>query len=607
MTQRFPNPFAIDTPTGAEGWQEMYPRAWLFSEEMRSYEENKFWFYSGMHYPEPLPPLDLLVPEAGDIALGASNSRVFQTPAALGIDHRILNGYVYISGNAVLDPRQIEQRAHEFARRAGHYYSNWRELDHAWVEKIRATIADTQAIVVPRLPEVEPDAMVFEGAPGTSLRLVEAWHRTVESMHRGWQLHFEMMLLGYGAYMSFQQFCRGAFPEIEDQTVARMVAGLDSIIFRPDDELKRLAARAVELGLAELFTVPRQTSDLLDALNGTEAGQEWLADLEDAKDPWFNFSTGDGFYHSHASWIEDLSLPVAALRGYVERLTRGEDLSRPTASLRQERDRLTSEYRSLLSAEADQATYDSLLDLVRTVFPHVEEHKFYVEHWFNTVFRQKVREFGDLFVEHGFLRDRDDIFVLRNTEIADALVELISAWAAGGPTRGTVYWPAQTARRREILRVLRDWSPPPALGPLPDDIADPVLMMLWGITPERLREWTAPSDGHELRGFAASPGVVEGVARVVRSVDAIDSIEPGEILVCQITAPSWAPIFPKISAAVSDIGGIMSHAAIVSREYGLPAVVGTGLGTRTIKTGQRIRVDGDRGLVVILDTAPAQS
>jgi pyruvate, water dikinase len=600
MTRAFPNPFDIETPPGCAGWQEMYPRAWLFGEELRDYEENKFWFYSGMHYPEPLPPLDLLVPEAGDIAMGASNSRVFLTPGALGIDHRILNGYVYISGNTVTDSNTLAERASEFARRAGFYYQNWRDLEARWTEKIKTTIAQTAAIRVPPLPHVEPDAMVFEGTSGTSYELIVAWNRTIESIHRAWQLHFEMMLLGYGAYMSFQQFCKTAFPEIEDQSVARMMAGINPIIFRPDDELKRLARRALELGLADLFRIPRQANDLLDALSGTDAGRRWLADLEHSKQPWFNFSTGDGFYHSHPSWIEDLSLPLTAICGYVERLARGEDVERPTGALHAERNQLTAGYRALLATEADRWAFDGLLELVRTVFPHVEEHKFYVEHWFNTVFRNKVREFGDLFVAHGFLADREDIFVMRAPEISDALVELVSAWASGGPTSGTSYWPAIAARRKEILARLREWTPPPALGPMPDDIADPVLMMLWGITPERLAEWMAPGSANELRGFAASPGVAEGIARVIRSIDQIDSVHTGEILVCPITAPSWAPIFPKIRAAVSDIGGIMSHAAIVSREYGLPAVVGTGLGTKTIKTGQRIRVDGDRGVVEIL-------
>jgi pyruvate,water dikinase len=77
-------------------------------------------------------------------------------------------------------------------------------------------------------------------------------------------------------------------------------------------------------------------------------------------------------------------------------------------------------------------------------------------------------------------------------------------------------------------------------------------------------------------------------------------VQQDEVLVCSVTAPSWGPVFPKIAAAVSDIGGMMSHAAIVAREYGLPAVVGTGHATKLIKTGDRVRVDGDNGTVTIL-------
>ena len=91
------------------------------------------------------------------------------------------------------------------------------------------------------------------------------------------------------------------------------------------------------------------------------------------------------------------------------------------------------------------------------------------------------------------------------------------------------------------------------------------------------------------------------MARVVMSPSELDDLEEGEILVAPITSPSWTPVFARIRGAVSDIGGIMCHAAIVSREYGLPAVVGTGTATAAIKTGQRIRVDGNVGVVTILD------
>ena len=169
-------------------------------------------------------------------------------------------------------------------------------------------------------------------------------------------------------------------------------------------------------------------------------------------------------------------------------------------------------------------------------------------------------------------------------------------------TRGAGHFGPIVAERKRMLAVLRDWTPPPALGPMPEALNDPAVQMLWGITSERLEAWLQDTgDEREIRGHAASPGVVEGIARVLRDVNEIGQIQDGEILVCPVTAPSWGPVFGKIRAAVSDIGGTMSHAAIVAREYRMPAVVGTGKATQRIKTGQLLRVDGDRGIVRILE------
>jgi pyruvate,water dikinase len=152
------------------------------------------------------------------------------------------------------------------------------------------------------------------------------------------------------------------------------------------------------------------------------------------------------------------------------------------------------------------------------------------------------------------------------------------------------------------MNALRNWSAPPALGTPPEVITEPFTVMLWGVTSDSVKQWLggAQDDGG-LTGFAASPGVAEGPARVILSADGIADLEEGEILVAPLTAPSWAPVFGKIAATVTDVGGIMSHAAIVCREYGLPAVTGTAFGTKTIKTGQRLRVDGNAGTVTIID------
>jgi pyruvate,water dikinase len=416
--------------------------------------------------------------------------------------------------------------------------------------------------------------------------------------------HFEMLNLGYGAYLTFRDFCRQAFPGITDQTIARMVTGIDILLFRPDDEVRKLARRAVELGLDDVVLSSTDPDTVLAAMAGRDGGQEWLDQLENAKDPWFWYSTGAGYTHTDRAWIDDARLPFTAMRGYVEKIKAGENIDRPLEEIRAERTRITAEYRDLLPTSADQKTFDELVNLARCVYPYVENHNFYVEHWHHSLFWSKVRELGDLFVTGGFIADREDIFFLHRNEIYSALYDLIIGWATGTEARGVTYWPKEVERRRGIREQLSTWAPPPALGSPPEVVTEPLTVMLWGITQETVAEWLGggeDSDSKELRGVAASPGKVTGRARVITDPGQLHDIETDEILVCRVTAPSWAPVFSRIQAAVSDVGGIMAHTAIVSREYGLPAVVGTGFGTQLIKTGQLIEVDGDKGVVRILD------
>ncbi len=208
-----------------------------------------------------------------------------------------------------------------------------------------------------------------------------------------------------------------------------------------------------------------------------------------------------------------------------------------------------------------------------------------------------------LLAKNGFFPDTEDVFQLTHFEVEAAIVDLMTSWSNGSPPRGPSRWPALVAERKAAIAEWAKHNTAPALGPVPDVIDDPAIVMLWGITRESLDAWLRAGeqpDSNEIKGFAASSGVAEGIARVVKSVEEIGRLRQGDILVCQVTNPTWAPIFQKIAGAVSDIGGSMSHAAIVAREFGLPAVVGTGTATQKIKDGQRIRVDGGRGLVTIL-------
>ncbi len=593
----FPLPSQITDVPGAENWRSMYQYFTRFQPD----DDKRFWFYNSMHFPEPMPAFDTVTSEIPYQAIGANTARLFVFPTTLGIEHRIVNGRVYITANPVLDPAEIGRRAEAFGPRAGYYFENWDSLYEGWKERLRGLIAEIEAIEVPSLPEWEDDTVVFE-ARGIAQNhyLQDNFARCLALYSKAWHHHTEMLMLGYGAYVVFFQFCTQAFPEISDQTVARMVAGIDVIMYRPDDELRSLARLAVDLGVDDLFTEGCVPAEVLSALASRgPAGQQWLDAFAKARDPWFHVSTGDGFYHHHLSWNDDLTVPFTALPGYVGAVRDGAMRARPTAQLVEERERIANGYRDLLTTDDEKAAFDQMLGLCRLVFPFVEDHKFYCEHWFTTRFFQKIKAFGALLAREGVLGEADDVFHLHHGEVDQALADLSLAWAAGTPPIGGAHFPPIIAERKRMLKVLRDWSPPPALGPVPEALNDPAVRMLWGVTAERIESWLHP-DEEEMHGVAASAGVVEGVARVLHDVNEIGEIREGEILVCPVTAPSWAPVFGKIKAAVSDIGGAMSHAAIVAREYGMPAVVGTGDATKRIRTGDRIRVDGDRGTVRVL-------
>jgi pyruvate, water dikinase len=597
----FPLPSSLKVIPGTERAQAAYP----YYTQFCAADDERFWFYNSMHFPEPMSAFDMVTAAAAYCALGASTTRVHCIPTTLGIDHRIINGRVYIGGNAVTDRDEIARRTEEFRQRAFYYYENWETLYAQWRRKMLALISDARALPKPSLPPLEPLEHVHAGRGVASNHyLLETYQKSLEGYFRMWHHHFEFLLLGYGAYMTFFAFCKQAFPEISDQTVARMVAGMEAEIFRPDEELRRLARCAVQLGVDARFQEGLSADAIIRSLQDEgERGREWLGELERSREPWFNINVGDGFYHYHRSWNDDLSMPFSGLPGYIERIKAGESIERPYHKLQAERRELIANYRALLSSDEERAAYDQMISLAHRVFPYVEGHKFYCEHWYTNLFFNKVREFGALLAEHKFFAGAEDVFHLTHYELEVAIVDLMNAWSTGSAPRGPAHWPAIVAERRSALAAWARHDTPPALGPVPDVIDDPAIVMLWGITRESLDAWLnagADQAGNEIRGFAASSGVVEGPARIVKSVEEITRLQKGDILVCQVTNPTWAPVFQKISAAVSDMGGSMSHAAIVAREFGLPAVVGTGTATSRIKDGQRIRVDGGRGVVTIL-------
>jgi phosphohistidine swiveling domain-containing protein len=194
---------------------------------------------------------------------------------------------------------------------------------------------------------------------------------------------------------------------------------------------------------------------------------------------------------------------------------------------------------------------------------------------------------GRKLVEAGTLDDAEDVMYLRYNELRRLM--------AGSNSFDAKELVSDRRDAREDAYELRprDW-----VGTATEEALAFPYLSLWAF-PEKLTR-PAPSSAGEVPGLPASAGVVEGTARVVLSPEEFDLVERDEIVVCRMTSPAWVVLFTKISGLVTDAGGMASHPAVVSREFGIPAVVGTSDATRRITTGDRVRVNGSTGRVDIL-------
>ncbi len=611
---RFPDPHEFQVPPELEGWEEMYPSHYLFSKEREAWEKNQFWYQDKIHGPEPMPPLDLIFHEAWQIALSQYTTRVFCIPPAQGIAQRMVGCYFYIC--AVNPPPEavVGEKAQLFEKRVFYIFEHYNELWEKWLIKFKTLGEEMAAIQVPEeMPKFVPEEEVLPVPTGcyVSYHLLEAFDKIVGLMFKGWQYHFEYLNLSYLAYLMFADVSRKLFPGISESAIGKMVAGAYVSMFRPEEELCRLSRLAVSSrGVAEILKSDHSVEEKVAELRRIPDGRAWLEEYEKTQDPWFYVSCGSGWFHHEGSWITHPEIPYGYIKGYVERLEAGESIERSLDQIDKERDRVVQEYRSLIQSEEDRKAFDDAYRIIRTIYCYAEDHLFWVEHWLHTIWFGKVRQFGRLLVRSGMLEQADDIFMFSRYEIPEILTEVATAWALGVdvPVRGDFY-KAKAAKRRRILEAAGRWNPGPALGVPPEEVAEPFTVMLWGITTEKVKEWLkgveAPSGEEisEIKGFASSAGVAEGPARVLKRLKDIVDLQPGEVLVCPSTNPSWAPVFTKIKAAVTDIGGLTSHAAIVCREYGVPSVTGTGISTSLIQSGDILRVDGDTGVVTIVRRA----
>ena len=610
--KRFPFASEAKLPPGLEGWEEMYAPQRLFSKDREEWDNNHIWFADKIHAPEPLYPLDDIFQEAWQIALSQNNTRVFCIPPAQGIAQRILGCYMYITPVEPPSQATIGEKAALFGKRVPYVFQNYNMLWEKWLQKFQALGKEMESLeVVKELVKYVPDDEVIPVVKGytQSYDVLASFNILINMIFKSWQWHFEYLNLAYAAYLMFADAARKLFPGIKESTIGKMVAGADVAMFRPEEELCRLSRLALaERPVANILKKDMSAEKKIQELKSTEGGRKWLEELDRVKEPWFYVSCGSGWFHYEGSWVNKMDVPFTYMQSYVQRLEKGETIERSLTAISEERERIVDEYRKLIKSEDDRKSFNDAFGIVRTIYRYAEDHIFWVEHWLHTIWFKKVREFGKLLADNKILKKVDDIFLFNRFEVPMLLEDLVTTWALGeGVPSRSRFWMEKAEKRKKILDAAKKWMAPPALGIPPEEIVEPFTIMLWGVTSAQINEWMkgagAEKDVTEIKGFASSAGVAEGPARVLKLLEDIVTLKDGEIMVAPTTNPSWAPVFTKIKAAVTDIGGLTSHAAIVSREYGLPSVTGTGVATSVIKTGDIIKVDGTTGIVMIVKRA----
>jgi pyruvate,water dikinase len=216
--------------------------------------------------------------------------------------------------------------------------------------------------------------------------------------------------------------------------------------------------------------------------------------------------------------------------------------------------------------------------------------------------RYALLEIGTRLIKLGTLEQRSDIFFLELEEARASFQEGIDQRATVIRRKGEQAW-AKTHPGPSFYG--KTPPPPPSMEAFPPEVQHFMHVFSWMINSLGLAQpnpQTQMATAKTLKGLAASPGQYTGSVRIIMNETEFSKLKPGDVLVCPTTQPPWSVLFPIVGALVTDNGGILSHPAIIAREYGVPAVLATGNATSILHDDQVVTVDGDRGRIVITST-----
>jgi pyruvate,water dikinase len=548
-------------------------------------EKELFWIYDDLHIPNPVSPLFF---DIGGWWLTCDHMfRRFGTPFACDWVAKSVNGYVYTA--AVPARTGLHAEATEFENR----YVPRTPRDPAYAGEIGGYLGGVLPVYAANFmdwwknrlrPEIERNFAYLDGFDydGSSLLELAVLLEDAMDVHdRHWKIHW---MLNFAQFASTQNL-NGVIEEVGADT-ALMGRLQSSVEDRNWDAIEDLWRAKEEVKAdAELHAAfeGATAKEVVAALEGSERGRRFLAERVEYHQHTFGYKSMWSHELIYKLWAEDPAPIIEAIRGYV-----ATDYDYPS-NLESVREDLEGAKRDVLEGVDGEARekLEQALALSLNMNPLTPDHHFYVDQGTNARLRVAAIAIGRRLVEAGALEAAEDVVFLRYNEL-----RRLTADPAAFDAKELV------SDRRDDREDAFEKRPPSWLGTATQEALDFPYAGLWGF-PERFHAGE-PSTTGEIKGLAASPGVVEGPARFVSSLEEFDQVQEGEILVCRMTNPAWVVLFTKITGLVTEAGGTVSHPAVVAREFGIPAVVGTGNAGDRIKTGDRVRVNGATGVVEIL-------
>jgi phosphohistidine swiveling domain-containing protein len=529
-------------------------------------DEARFWF-KGFQWPRAYP-LNFVWLEDGFAWGTQAAAHNMPLPPSDGLAPRVAGIFVYGSDIAVT-PWIAGNRAERVGAVLPPFLQNFPAI---WDER--------RAEIVKSLRYLETYDLAGKSP-------VEIWQFMVDAraFHvRAWEIHFDLMYPLTANYLGFYGLCKELGIAAAD--IPKFLQGYETQPMKSDRLMWQLANNARGTAVHKLIA-DAGPPGAYQALTCAPAAAGWLKDF-DAFLQEYGWRSDSVVDVSSPAWVED---PNRCL-GIIKSLLQSNDPYGFENSLKSaiaEREGLIERSRAKMTTQERGAFDQALASCQHANFAWWnDDHNWYVDMRSTLPIRKAAQAIARA-VDFG---DPDDVNFLFYSEL--------SALANGKQTRKS-FEPLIAERKgyfNEWNARLEDM--PIVLGTPPETIADPVVIEIFGITNEFLeRMKTGAGNAHQLSGVPASSGVARGIARVLRSPDELHRLQQGDVLVCVGTTPTWTPAFTKIAACVCDGGGTLTHASVVSREYRVPCVVGTGLATQTIKDGDEITVDADKGLVTV--------